>query len=183
MPARHVLKTRSPHFSFMLLKDYWFKEFYLGLKVAASLDRTESFIKTIGFKQTGVNVVWNVSYINVFIPVGWFRQCATASAAMGVKSLRPTWFEDETVAKTAAEPMHGLRLIIQRATLSELDELLQAYDMKRNLVELNYEAVWTRRTWKCEYMVLDRRASSRCSLGLDRCAPLFGTIVHWMILL
>ena len=24
----------------------------------------------------------------------------------------------------------------------------------------------------CEYMVLDRRASSRCTLGLDRCAPL-----------
>ena len=47
----------------MLLKDYWFKELYLGLKVAASLDRTESFIKTIEgqvrcitaeFKQTGV---------------------------------------------------------------------------------------------------------------------------------
>jgi hypothetical protein len=154
---------------------------------------------------------------------------------MGVKSLRPTWFEDETVAKTAAEPMHGLRLIIKEdvlplsdhpkfealaevakrgllapetwhcnrpyinlkttidvpllgtvieqngdgcledslmpvgwplhldgavkqrclhrtTTLSELDELLQAYDMKRNLVELNYEAaqwkhkaVWTRK--------------------------------------
>ena len=31
----------------MLLKDYWFKELYLGLKVAASLNRTESFIKTI----------------------------------------------------------------------------------------------------------------------------------------
>ena len=26
------------------------------------------------------------------------------------------------------------------STLRELDELLQAYDMKRNLVELNYEA-------------------------------------------
>jgi hypothetical protein len=61
----------------MLLKDYWFKELYLGLKVAASLDRTESFIKTIEgqvrcitaeYKQTGVNVAWNVSYINVFIP-------------------------------------------------------------------------------------------------------------------
>ena len=38
--------------------------------------------------------------------------------------------------------------------------------------------------WRnCEYMVLDRRASSRCTLGLDRCAPLFGTIVHWMMLL
>ena len=47
MPARHVLETRSPHLSFMLMKDYWFKELYLGLKVAASVDRTESFIKTI----------------------------------------------------------------------------------------------------------------------------------------
>ena len=71
MPARHVLETRSPHLSFMLVKDYWFKEFYLGLKVAASLD-SESFIKTIEgqvrcitaeFKQTRVNVAWNVSYI------------------------------------------------------------------------------------------------------------------------
>ena len=35
-----------------------------GLKVA-SLDRTESFIKTI---EIGVNVAWNVSHINVFIP-------------------------------------------------------------------------------------------------------------------
>ena len=26
---------------------------------------------------------------------------------------RPTWFEDETAAKTTAEPMHGQRLIIK----------------------------------------------------------------------
>ena len=39
MPARHILETRSPHLSFMPLKDYWFKELYPGLKVAASLDR------------------------------------------------------------------------------------------------------------------------------------------------
>ena len=31
IPARHVLETRSPHLSFMLRKDYWFKELYLGL--------------------------------------------------------------------------------------------------------------------------------------------------------
>ena len=137
MPARHVLETRSPHLSFMLMKDYWFKELYLGLKVAASLDRTESFIKTIEgqvrcitaeFKQTGVNVAWNVSYINVFIPA-WMVppvyhslrreeiKCRNSRTAMGVKSLRPTWFEDETVAKTAAEPMHGLRLIIKEDVL------------------------------------------------------------------
>ena len=39
---------------------------------------------------------------------------------MGVKTLRPTWFEDETVARAAAEgtpntldPMHGSRLTIK----------------------------------------------------------------------
>ena len=35
----------------------------------------------------------------------------------GSQILRPTWFEDETVAKTASEPMHGLRLIIKEAVL------------------------------------------------------------------
>ena len=257
MPARHVLETRSPHLSFMLLKDYWFKELYLGLKVAASLDRTESYIKTIEgqvrcitaeFKQTGANVAWNVSYINVFIPA-WMVppmyhslrreeiKCRNSRAAMGVKSIRPTWFEDETAAKTTAEPMHGLRLIIKEdvpplgnhprfealeevakrgllaaetwhcnrphvslkttvdvpllgtvieqngdgcledslmpvgwplhldgavkqrclhrtTTLSELNGLLQAYDMKRNLVELNYAAAqWKHKAvWNKWYM-------------------------------
>ena len=42
-PARHVLETRSPHLSFMLLKEYWFRELYLGLKVTAFFDRTESY--------------------------------------------------------------------------------------------------------------------------------------------
>ena len=44
------------------------------------------------------------------------------------------------------------RCLHRTTTLSELDELLQAYDMKRNLVELNFEAaqwkhkaVWTRK--------------------------------------
>ena len=76
MPAKHVLETRSPHLAFMLLKDYWFRELYLGLKVAASFDRDESFTKTIdgqircitpeyNFHKT--NLAWNVSYIYVFI--------------------------------------------------------------------------------------------------------------------
>ena len=51
MPARHVLETRSPHLSFMLLKDYWFKELYLGLMRCITAE----------FKQTGVNLAWNVA--------------------------------------------------------------------------------------------------------------------------
>ena len=76
MPAKHVLDTRSPHLAFMLVKEYWFRELYLGLKVAASFDRNESYQRTIDgqircitadFKPKGANVAWNANYINVFI--------------------------------------------------------------------------------------------------------------------
>ena len=47
-----------------------------------------------------------------------------SKSAMGVRTLRPTWFEDETVARAAAdgtpsalEPMHGLRLTIREDAL------------------------------------------------------------------
>ena len=36
MPAQGVLEVRAPHLSFMLQKQYWFREIYLGLKVTAS---------------------------------------------------------------------------------------------------------------------------------------------------
>lgn len=105
--------------------------------MAASFDRAESFIKTIEgqvrcitaeFKQTGVNVAWHVSYINVFIPASMVPpmyhslhreeiKSQNSRTAMGVKSIRPTWFEDETAANTNAEPMHGLRLIIKEDVL------------------------------------------------------------------
>ena len=31
----------------MLLKEYWFRELYLGLKVTASFDRSESYTRVI----------------------------------------------------------------------------------------------------------------------------------------
>jgi len=34
----------------------------------------------------------------------------------GCQIQRPTWFEDETAAKTSAEPMHGRRLVIKEAS-------------------------------------------------------------------
>ena len=54
----------------MLGKEYWFRELYIGLKVAASFDRNESYRKTINgqircitadFKPKGANVAWNVN--------------------------------------------------------------------------------------------------------------------------
>ena len=75
--AKHVLETRSPHLSFMLLKEYWFRELYLGLKVTASFDRTESYVRVIDgqvrcitpdFKPKDLHVAWNVQYVVVFVP-------------------------------------------------------------------------------------------------------------------
>ena len=140
MPAEHLLETRSPHLIFMLGKDYWFRELYIGLKVAASFDRNESYQKTIDgqircitadFKPKGANVAWNVNYINVFIPA-WMVppihhrlrrehvKFAQSQDGMGVKVLRPAWFEDEIVARPSTagspnnlDPMHGLRLTVR----------------------------------------------------------------------
>ena len=47
MPATHVLEVRAPHLSFIFLKEYWFRELYLGLKVTASFDRSESYTRVI----------------------------------------------------------------------------------------------------------------------------------------
>ena len=44
--ATHVLEVRAP-LSFMFLKEYWFRELYLGLKVTASFDRSESYTRVI----------------------------------------------------------------------------------------------------------------------------------------
>ena len=46
IPATHVLEVRAPHLSFKLLKEYCFRELYLGLKVTASFDRSESYQAT-----------------------------------------------------------------------------------------------------------------------------------------
>ena len=79
------------------------------------------------------NVAWNVSYINVFIPA-WMVppmyhslrreeiKCRNSRTAMGVKSIRPTWFEDETAAKTTAEPMHGHASSSKRTSCPSVDK-------------------------------------------------------------
>ena len=49
----HVLKVRAPHLSFMFLKEYWFRELYLGLKVTASFDRSESYTRVCDLWDPG----------------------------------------------------------------------------------------------------------------------------------
>ena len=139
MPAKHVLDTRAPHLYFMFLKEYWFRELYLGLKVTASFDRSESYTRIIDgqvrcitpdFKPKDLQVAWNVQFITVFVPA-WMippiyhslrRESiknTNSASAIGVKSVRPTWFEDIVTTKEPAshagqeqpEPMHGLKLV------------------------------------------------------------------------
>ena len=61
----------------MLLKEYWFRELYLGFKVTASFDRTESYVRVIDgqvrcitpdFKNQDLHVAWNVQYVVIFVP-------------------------------------------------------------------------------------------------------------------
>ena len=119
----HTSHTRfgseAPHLSFMFLKDYWFRELYLGLKVTASFDRSESYTRVIDgqvrcitpeIKPQNLQVIWNVQFITVFVPA-WMippvyhslrRESiknASSASEIGVQSVRPTWFEDFAVPK------------------------------------------------------------------------------------
>ena len=110
MPAKYVLETRAPHLYFMFLKAYWFRELYLGLKVTASFDRSQSYTRIIDgqvrcitpdFKPKDLQIAWNVQFITVFVPA-WMippiyhslrRESiknASSASTIGVKSVRPT---------------------------------------------------------------------------------------------
>ena len=147
-PATHVLEVRAPHLSFMLLKKYWFRELYLGLKVTASFDRSESYTRVIDgqvrcitpeIKPQNLQVIWNVQFITVFVPA-WMippvyhslrRESiknTSSASAIGVQSVRPTWFEDIAPTETTPppnqdpqwqqpQPLHGLKLVIKEEVL------------------------------------------------------------------
>ena len=85
----------------------------------------------------------------------------------GVKSLRPTWFEDETVAKTAAEPMHGLRLIIKEDVLP-----LSNHPKFEALAEVAKRGLLAPETWHCNRPYINLKTM------ID--VPLLGS--HWQSL-
>ena len=89
IPATHVLEVRAPHLSFMLLKEYWFRELYLGLKVTASFDHSKSYTRvtdgqvrciTPEIKPQNLQVIcWNVQFITVFVPA-WMIPARASTA-------------------------------------------------------------------------------------------------------
>ena len=123
MPASHVLEVRASHLSFMMLKEYWFRELYLGLKVTASFDRAESYTRVIDgqvrcitpeVKPQNLQVIWNVQFITVFVPAWMIPpvyhslrresiKTASSASSIGVQSVRPTWFEDTTPKDTTSQ--------------------------------------------------------------------------------
>ena len=73
---------QSTHLYFMFSKEYWFREVYLGLKVTASFDRSESYTRIIDgqvrcitpdFKPKDLQVAWNVQFITVFVSAWLFH--------------------------------------------------------------------------------------------------------------
>ena len=190
MPAKHVLDTRAPHLYFMFLKAYWFRELYLGLKVTASFDRSESYTRIIDgqvrcitpdFKPKDLQVAWNVQFITVFVPA-WMvppiyhslrRESiknANSANAIGVKSVRPTWFEDIVTTKEPAsqaeqEPMHGLKLVVKEEALP-----LKEQPEFPALAELAKRGLLAPDTWNC------KRAQISLKATID--VPMLGTIIE-----
>ena len=187
MPAKHVLDTRAPHLCFMFSKEYWFRELYLGLKVTASFDRSESYTRIIDgqvrcitpdFKPKDLQVAWNVQFITIFVPA-WMippiyhslrRESiknANSASTIGVKSIRPTWFEDIVTSREPAqpEPMHGLKLVIKEEALP-----LKEQPEFPALAELAKRGLLAPDAWSC------KRAHISLKATID--VPMLGTILE-----
>ena len=193
MPARHLVDTRAPHLYFMFLKEYWFKELYLGLKVTASFERSESYTRIIDgqvrcitpdFKPKELQVAWNVQFITVFVPA-WMippmyhslrRESiknTNSDNAIGVKSIRPTWFEDivtsrepqSQIGQEQPEPMHGLKLVIKEEALP-----LKEQPEFPALAELAKRGLLAPDTWSCK--------RTQISLKVTIDVPMLGKIIN-----
>ena len=150
MPAQSVLEVRAPHLSFMFQKQYWFRELYLGLKVTASFGRSESYTRVVDGQvrcitpdttsQT-LQVIWKVQFITAFVPA-WMVppiyhslrretiKTANQTGELGVRSIRPTWFEDDTslhgqqptASQEPPQELHGLKLVIKEEILPQEEQ-------------------------------------------------------------
>ena len=86
--AKNVLQSRSLHLSFMLLKDYWFRELYLSLKVTASIDRSRALLPISSPKT----FLWHgmFSSSTCLSPRGWFHQYIIACVGKVSRMQAPT---------------------------------------------------------------------------------------------
>ena len=177
----------------MLLKEYWFRELYLGFKVTASFDRTESYVRVIDgqvrcitpdFKNQDLHVAWNVQYVVIFVPAWMIPpmyhslrresiKSTDSKSVTGVKSVRPTWFQDTTATRGPPpssgqgipEPMHGLRLMIKEEALIISDQ-----PSFPAVAELAKRGLLSPETWQCN--------RPRISLKTLIDVPMLGDIIE-----
>ena len=94
---------------------------------------------------------------------------ARSQNAMGVKTLRPTWFEDETVARAAADgtpstldPMHGLRLTIKEDAIPLREQpRFSAFE------EVAARGLLAAETWQCNRSHISLKATIDVPLGIS----------------
>ena len=197
IPATHVLEVRAPHLSFMLLKEYWFRELYLGLKVTASFDRSESYTRVIDgqvrcitpeIKPRNLQVIWNVQFITVFVPAWMIPpvyhslrresiKSASSASAIGVQSVPPTWFEDiaapkDTTPQPNQDPQGQQPQPTHGLKLVIKEEVLPMKDQPEfpSLELLAARGLLAPDTWKC------KRAQVSLKATID--VPMLGTIIE-----
>ena len=189
----------------MFVKEYWFREFYLGLTVTASLGRDESYTRIIDGQvrcitqehiQKRGQLIWNVEFLTIFVPA-WMippiyhslrRECiknAAHSHPYGVRSVRPTWFEDWKIPaqpgrgdssstipaqpgridSTSFQPMHGLKLVIKEDVMPQ--EQMPDFPALEKLAANGFLAV---ETWNNKRAVLNFKATVEI--------PMLGTMIE-----
>ena len=146
----------------MFLKEYWFRELYLGLKVTVGVIHTN-------YRWTGQ---MHHTRLQAQRPAGSMerpvhhRVCprmddsshiyhslrresiknTNSASAIGVKSVRPTWFEDIVTTKQEQhEPMHGLKLVVKEEALP-----LREQREFPALAELAKRGLLAPDTWNCK---------------------------------
>ena len=191
-PATQIVKARASHLTFMFVQEYWFREFYLGLKVTASLDREESYTRIIDGQvrcitqehiQKGKQLIWNIEFLTIFVPA-WMippiyhslrRECiknAAHSRPYGVRSVRPTWFEDSKIPSqpgrgdsTPFQPMHGLKLVIKEDVMPQ--EQMPDFPALAKLAANGFLSV---ETWNNKRAILNFKATVEI--------PMLGTMIE-----
>ena len=191
-PAAQIVKTRASHLAFMFVKEYWFREFYLGLKVTASLGREESYTRIIDGQvrcitqehiQKRGQLIWNVEFLTIFVPA-WMiptiyhslrRECiknAAHSHPYGVRSVRPTWFEDwktpsqqDPSDASAFQPMHGLKLVVKEDVVPQ--EQMPHFPAVEKLAAKGLLAV---ETWNNKRAMINFKATIE--------VPMLGTMIE-----
>ena len=188
MPAQSVL---GGHLIFPLcFKNSIVSGSSISAKVTASFGRytrvVDGQVRCITSDTTSqtLQVIWNVQFITAFVPA-WmvppiyhsirreFIKAANQTGELGVRSIRPTWFEDDTslhgqqppASQDPPQELHGLKLVVKKEILPQ--------DEQRHFPALAYLAengFLAPDAWNCKKL--------QVSLKVTIDVPMLGTIIE-----